>query len=80
MRSKLIPLFLFGRNDVCKTTRANCLSSDDSEHIKELLISTKLNEDNVSIFNTPSVKTAMYVSLLFLLGKIPEGNSHMRVT
>ena len=22
----------------------------------------------------------MYVSLLFLLGKIPEGNSHMRVT
>ena len=49
MRSKLIPLFLFGRNDVCKTTRA-CLSSDDSEHIKEILISTKLNEDNVSIF------------------------------
>ena len=50
MRSKLIPLFLFGRNDVCKTTRAKCLSSDDSEHIKEILISTKLNEDNVSIF------------------------------
>ena len=72
MRSKLIPLFLFGRNDVCISLKPHALNvwvQMTQSILKRFSYLLNLTRTMFLFFNTPSVKTAMYVSLLFLLRK-----------